>query len=67
MLNSFVTTVQTPLKWMGRLFPQSSNFRPFMSTAVQKPCGYISAGSGLKIIAAPASVQRARSASMSRG
>ena len=43
---SFVTTVVTPRKWPGRLWPQSGSETPATSTPEAKPSGYIAPAGG---------------------
>ncbi len=64
---SFVTTVVTPRKCPGRVFPQSGTVSAATSTAVWKPSGYMARGLGAKITSTPAAAQRAASSSSVRG
>ena len=67
LLKSLDTTVPTPLKCIGRDFPQSSSERLSMFTYVEKSSKYIFSGSGLNIKLAPASSHSIVSLSKSLG
>ena len=55
MLNSFDTTVATPRKWIGLVFPHKTLvILPVTSTQVISSLGYISLGDGAKTMSPPA-------------
>ena len=68
MLNSLETTVQTPLKWVGRVLPHRAlGISDWISTKVAAPSGYISSTEGWNTREAPCASSRAQSRSKSRG